>query len=814
MSSTWARHWPVALCVAFLAGATPVAAEEVSELWRSPFGNPRALSVDSSNGTCWAATGNSVMCLSAADAVLAQIDGFSSPRGIAVNSGDGSCWVADTYSDQVVHLGQDGAVLWRGGSFSRPTAVAVDPTDGSCWVADFGHGELVRLGLDGTELLRLTGYAWPDPETTVAAGGSLAVNRTDTSCWAADEGNGRVMHLSAAGGVLLASTVLISPRAVSVNADDGSCWAADAAHGRIAHLSSAGAVEWQSEEFVSPLDLAVNASDGSCVIADSGAEAVIKVLVSGEELWRWTAGPRAVAVSPSDGSCWVANRRALGSVTGSYEVVRLSSSGSVLARHAGFTRPVSVSADHAVRGCWAADYESGAMARITADHVLEVNRTEPSQYQPRSVSAQTVNGSCWIAEEGGGLVHLSRDGLELLRDRRLMPRRVSVNSNDGSCWAGVMGGGTAAADEVYHISKYGDTLWHGGNFARVSSVSVNLKDNTCWVADQDADQVYHYRPYGDRIWSGAIDSPVSLSADPMDGSLWVVSADEQQGTSSVTHLAEDGQVLWSSDAFSFAGAISVNPTDGSCWVADWGTREVIHLDKSGLELSRLPGFWRARVSVDPADGSCWVCDEDNGQIIHLGISGYDSPTFPDVLCYQWCYEEVDACFAAGIVGGYLDGRYHGENTVTRDQMAVYISRALAGGDANVDPALGPPTFPDVLDDHWAFKYVEYAAANNIVSGFIDGLYRPQLPVDRAQMAAYIARSVVDPTGDEGLSDYVPPISDTFPDVERNSWAFVYVEYCAGQGIVQGYPDGLYYPGHQVTRAQMAVYICRAFGLAL
>ncbi len=795
-----------------IAASASAGGEEISELWRSPFGNPRAVSVDTGSGACWAAVGNSVMCVSRSDALRFQVDGFSSPLGLDVNPADGSCWVADTYNDQVAHVAEDGTELWRGGVFSRPISVAVSPIDGSCWVADSGNGDLVRLAADGTESTRLGGYAWPDPDAGAPVGGALAIDPGDGACWVADEGNGRVLRISTSGEVLLESDVVPSPRAVSRNATDGSCWVADAASGRVAHLASDGSVQWKGTQFTSPVDVSVQPTDGSCLVADAGAGYVLRILSGGTELWRWSGDPRAVSVDPLDGSCWVANRQALGSVIGRYELAHVSAAGEAVARLGGFTRPVSVSVDHVTGSCWLGDYESGAIARISPDHLLAVNRPEPSQYQPRSVSANAFDGSCWVAEEGGGLVHLSRGGVELLRERRYMVSSVSTNPNDGSCWAGVMGGGTASANEVYHFGLDGAVLSHRSHFARVSSVCVNAADSTCWAADQDADLLVHLTHDGAEIGQYGVDSPRAVSVDAFDGSVWVASADEEQGTSSVSHLSEDGTVLWSSDAFAEASSVSANPTDGSCWIADWGTREIIHLAEDGAELGRVGAFRRSRVSVNPVDGSCWVCDEDNGQVVHLGVSGYAGPTFSDVLCYQWCYDEVQACVDAGIVAGYTDGRYHWELTVTRDQMAVYVSRALAGGDANVDPPFGPPTFPDVPGDHWACKYVEYAVAHNIVAGYADGLYRPGLPVDRAQMAVYIARSVVDPTGDEGLIGYPPPLVEAFPDVPAFHWAFLYVEYCSGEGIVQGYPDTKYHPEYRVTRDQMAVYVCRAFSL--
>jgi PKD repeat protein len=189
-------------------------------------------------------------------------------------------------------------------------------------------------------------------------------------------------------------------------------------------------------------------------------------------------------------------------------------------------------------------------------------------------------------------------------------------------------------------------------------------------------------------------------------------------------------------------------------------------------------------------------------------------TFPDVPfepTEYWALHQVLACVDAGVVQGYWDG-YHPEESVTRAQMAVYISRALAEGDAGVTTPTGPATFADVPTDYWAFRYVEYCKAQDVVAGYWDG-YHPEEGVTRAQMAVYVARSVVDPTGEGGLAGYTPPVTATFPDVAIDYWAYKHIEYCKDQSIVSGYWDG-YHPEEAVTRAQMAVYVARAFGFPM
>jgi hypothetical protein len=179
----------------------------------------------------------------------------------------------------------------------------------------------------------------------------------------------------------------------------------------------------------------------------------------------------------------------------------------------------------------------------------------------------------------------------------------------------------------------------------------------------------------------------------------------------------------------------------------------------------------------------------------------------DVPPPHWAFGEIVACFDAGIIAGYPDGRYCPELSVTRGQMAVYISRAMAGGDDNVPDGPAQPSFEDVPSHHWAYKHVEYCVANGVVQGYTPTTYAPLAVVNREQMAVFVARAVAG--GDENVPE--GPLEPSFEDVPTGHWAFKYVEYCVDNAIVQGYGDG-YHPQDVVTRDQMAVYIARAFDL--
>ncbi|MDZ7673355.1 MAG: S-layer homology domain-containing protein [Halanaerobiales bacterium] len=51
-------------------------------------------------------------------------------------------------------------------------------------------------------------------------------------------------------------------------------------------------------------------------------------------------------------------------------------------------------------------------------------------------------------------------------------------------------------------------------------------------------------------------------------------------------------------------------------------------------------------------------------------------SFPDVPSNHWAYEAINKLVAAGVIEGYPDGTYKGQNNLTRYEMAMMISRAL------------------------------------------------------------------------------------------------------------------------------------------
>ncbi len=185
-----------------------------------------------------------------------------------------------------------------------------------------------------------------------------------------------------------------------------------------------------------------------------------------------------------------------------------------------------------------------------------------------------------------------------------------------------------------------------------------------------------------------------------------------------------------------------------------------------------------------------------------------APTiFADVPATYWAWNYIERLYNAGITGGCGSSPliYCPEDTVTRAQMAVFLLRGEHGA-AYTPPNASGTIFSDVPSTYWAANWIEQLAGEGITSGCGTGIYCPETPVTRAQMAVFLLRA-------KHGSTYVPPVATgVFTDVPADYWAAAWIEQLAAEDITSGCGGGAYCPDQSVTRAQMAVFLVKTFNL--
>jgi hypothetical protein len=184
--------------------------------------------------------------------------------------------------------------------------------------------------------------------------------------------------------------------------------------------------------------------------------------------------------------------------------------------------------------------------------------------------------------------------------------------------------------------------------------------------------------------------------------------------------------------------------------------------------------------------------------------------FIDVPPGYWAEAAIYKIYNAGITKGCSQTplMYCPENPVIRTQMAVFLERAIHGSSFTPPSAIG--IFADVPVSYWAADWIEQFYYDGITSGCNTNplRYCPYNNVTRAQMAIFLLRS-------KHGKNYTPPAATgIFSDVPVSYWASAWIEQLYKEGITTGCSTGplRYCPENSVTRAQMAVFMMRTFGL--
>lgn len=157
-------------------------------------------------------------------------------------------------------------------------------------------------------------------------------------------------------------------------------------------------------------------------------------------------------------------------------------------------------------------------------------------------------------------------------------------------------------------------------------------------------------------------------------------------------------------------------------------------------------------------------------------------------------EDIIALWAVGITEGCTETRFCPHSAVTRAQMATFLLRALP-----LEPVEEGP-FTDVSASYHRTA-INAIAARGITEGCTATEFCPKDPVSREQMATFLARALEL----EGLSE--GPFTDIASSPHREA-----INAIAASGITLGCTPSAYCPAQVVSRAQMASFLVRAFGI--
>jgi hypothetical protein len=105
--------------------------------------------------------------------------------------------------------------------------------------------------------------------------------------------------------------------------------------------------------------------------------------------------------------------------------------------------------------------------------------------------------------------------------------------------------------------------------------------------------------------------------------------------------------------------------------------------------------------------------------------------------YHWAKDSIATAAAHGILTGYSAEKFGPNDPITREQMAVMITKAakLAGETADM-------SFTDYKAvSPWAVEAVQAAVKANIIKGYADNTFKPQNKATRAEAVTVIVQAL-------------------------------------------------------------------------
>ena len=112
-----------------------------------------------------------------------------------------------------------------------------------------------------------------------------------------------------------------------------------------------------------------------------------------------------------------------------------------------------------------------------------------------------------------------------------------------------------------------------------------------------------------------------------------------------------------------------------------------------------------------------------------------SSPFRDITPATQFYKEITWAASRGIAKGWPDGTFRPLASIERQAVAAFLLRA-AGQSA---PTTARQTFTDVPPSSQFFREIAWLASTGITTGWDDGTFRPDYPVRRDAMAAFLVR---------------------------------------------------------------------------
>jgi hypothetical protein len=149
-------------------------------------------------------------------------------------------------------------------------------------------------------------------------------------------------------------------------------------------------------------------------------------------------------------------------------------------------------------------------------------------------------------------------------------------------------------------------------------------------------------------------------------------------------------------------------------------------------------------------------------------------------------------------------------TSTASTTTTTSATSTTGSTTSTTAAPEGSSFSDVLPSYAYYTQIGDLAARQVISGYSDGTFKPDLPVTRQLFAKMIVKALgFTVTGSEQC-----PFTDVVSGQDEDPFfPDKYVAVCAARGITEGKTASTFAPYDNITRQQLVTMVVRAAHLA-
>lgn len=312
--------------------------------------------------------------------------------------------------------------------------------------------------------------------------------------------------------------------------------------------------------------------------------------------------------------------------------------------------------------------------------------------------------------------------------------------------------------------------------------------------------------YGDETWRGQLELIVTEPAPPAEadkscdsagfaftGSDFFQADDPDPVASMVFGLPSDGKLLQN---FSHGGGTQ---DQGFRYYTDSAQDGDYHVST----LSYLPGAGFSGQVTIPVTLTTRSGSTRALNLVVEVISKTASDQFTDVTpetVGTWAANAVDFAYGRKLVSGVTETRFGPDQLMTRAQLVTVLYRAAGSPDADATTS-----FTDLEEGSYYYNAVVWANLHGIVNGTQPGVFSPDAPVTRQQLAAILYRYAQAMDG----SSYAAGSLDEFTDRDLvDAYAVAPMTWAVSRGILTGTTATTLSPQNQATRAQVVVMLHR------